>query len=1145
MRAGVSLAPRRDIRMADNTARLDPRIACLQRTYAAQQTVVLGIREGVIIAAFQLYADGEVIDTRPTVKARFACVPGALAEIDKLVDTAIPVYAEMRRHAHTLQFGEVRMPVCRKAALEQGGNPVATVLAWRQRDRVYHQGVDVAGTAGALVAMRRTAIPRLRQPLALGQQLPAVRPDPLRQDIHGTPLAARQARATLAIPCFLPAIRTMLMRIMTLCPRPPLRACAAALTALALTACAALQSDRSGADEGPDLPLPELAVVEHRLDNGLTLLVHEDRNAPVAGVYVWYRVGSKDESPGRKGFAHLFEHLMFTGTEHYDGEFFAPLLEVGATAINGTTSVDRTDYFQTVPTPALDRALWLESQRMGYFIDAVTQEKLDREIDVVKNEYRQYRDQPYGKIWDRMVEATYPAGHPHSWPTIGYMEDVEAATLDTVREWFERFYGASNAVLVVAGDVDADHVIRRVEHYFGSIRPGPDLTHPTVDVARMRSERRDRMRDDVPQARLLMVWNVPPAFSEDTNRLQLAAEALSSGRASPLQRRLVEEEELATRVSASVWEKQLGSQFIIDATAADGVSLSSLEAAIDDILHDFLRHGPTPDALQRARVRIYGSAIRGLQSVDGHGKSGMLARSYVLGGSANAWHDQLQSIRNADSESVRRTAAEWLDDGRYVMEVVPRGTLRQGAEIADRAELPTVASEPPALRLPELEYHRLSNGLRVALARREGIPQVEFRLIADAGYATDAVDMPGVASMAESLRTRGTTTRDAIVISEDAGAVGAQLSSAALRDHSIVSLSAVWPFVDESLELFADVLRNPTFPEDELERQRRRQFAAIAQEKAHPTGMITRVLPTLLYGREHPYAQPASGTGTEGALAVMRQQDLLAYQSGWIRPDNAGLLVVGDIDAERLLPMLERHLGDWRAADTPKPVRPDVAITPAGGERIFLIDRPGATQSHVVAARLAPPSGDDDDIAFDLLNQLLGGSFTARLNQRLRIDTGWSYSMRSVLTQAVGPRPFYIVGAVQSDRTADSMAVIADTIDGLRGALPASPVELDTATRGLTMTLPARNQTLGQITATLTTMLRLGLPEDHFAQYIPRAHAKTPDDLLAPAARMMQPRALTWLVVGDRRQIEAPLRALGFGELLLIDVDGQLLPMED
>jgi zinc protease len=907
---------------------------------------------------------------------------------------------------------------------------------------------------------------------------------------------------------------------------------------LGLLAGCTLTKERPGA-AAPELPLPTVDWTQHTLDNGLTLLVHEDPKAPVAGVYVWYRVGSKDESPGRTGFAHLFEHLMFTGTEHFDGEFFEPLIAVGATDMNGTTSTDRTNYYQTVPVRALDRALWLESERMGHFIGAVTEDKLEREKGVVQNEYRQRHDRPYGAMWDHLVKGSYPQGHPYSWPTIGRMEDIAAAELADVREWFDTHYGAANAILVVAGDVEAEAVRERVAHYFGGIEPGPTLHKPQRDIARMQGEKREVMTDRVPQARLLMAWNIPPELAPATNALHLAGDLLASGRASRLHRELVEERELATQVSAGVWGKKLGSQFIVDATAAEGVPLAELEAAVDEILARFKAEGPTPEELQRARVRLYASTIRGLQDVGGSGKADLLARSLALGGSPDAWREQLMQYREATPESVRRTAAEWLDDGRYVLEVRPRGDLAAGEDAADRSRMPEPESEPPALALPELQHMTLSNGLQVALAERSGVPQVEFRLIAGAGYATDPPDLPGRASMAEALRTRGTPDRDAIAISEAADALGADLSTQVTRDHAIIGLSAVRPFLAGSLALFSEVLREPTFPEEELARMKRRREAAIAQEKAQPSGLVSRHLATLLYGEGHPYAQPPSGTGTPESLAVMTRADLQAYQREHIRPDNARLLVTGDIDLATLRPLLERHFGDWQMPATAPPDAPDLSVTERDKGRVFLIDRPGATQSYIAAARIAPPSGDARDVGFDLVNEVLGGKFTARLNQALRVERGWSYGFGSALPEALGPRPFYVYGAVQTDRTADAAAVIRDELAAIRGERPPSPEELDEAARSLTLSLPGEHQTLSQITATLAELLRLDLPEDYFADYVPAVNAAGPEEVAEAADALIAPDAMTWLVVGDRRRVEAELRALGLGALTVLDREGR------
>lgn len=913
---------------------------------------------------------------------------------------------------------------------------------------------------------------------------------------------------------------------------------AMAILALIASGCTLLPRD----NRAPELTLPDVPFTRHVLDNGLTLIVHEDRKAPIVAVNVWYHVGSKNERPGRTGFAHLFEHLMFMGTEHYDDDLFQALTEVGATGMNGTTDVDRTNYFENVPTPALDRALWLESDRMGHLLGAITQEKLDAEREVVKNEKRQRHNQPYGRVWDNIVAATYPQGHPYSWSTIGSMQDLDAATLDDVHAWFRQWYGAANAVLVVAGDVDTDDVIARVERHFGNIDSGPPVTRRQQWVARMQGEQRASMQDNVPQARLHMVWNVPPDFNEQTTLLSLAGRALAGGRTSPLYQRLILREQLASDVSASIWGKELGSQFIIQVTALEGADLGRIEAIIREELARLLADGPDPAMLERARTSLYAGLVRGLERIGGFGgKSDLLARSEVIGGRPDAWRLEAETYRAATVGQVRDAARRWLDDGVYILEVHPFPVHARSGSDVDRSALPQPSGDMPELRLPALQRARLANGLEVVVAARHDAPVVSASLQIDAGYAADPVDRPGLASMAMAMLREGTRHRDAQQLSIESESIGASLGAGAGLDTVTVSVQAVHPFLEPALALFADVALNPIFPDVELARRKTQRLAAIAQEKARPNSQAFRVLPSLLYGEGHAYAQPFSGTGTPEAVAALTRDDLVAFHRTWFRPDNATLLVVGDVDMATVLPLLEQHFGSWQAPDSAL-VPPRIeAVPPATGPRVYLLHRPGP-QSLVAAAALAPPYNDPLEIPMQVVNTALGGMFTSRLNRNLRIEKGWSYGAGSALWDARGPRPFLAYAQVQADRTADAAAEIARELRSLLdGSRPISEDEVRDAARRLTLTLPGNNETTGEIAGTLASMLRFGLPDDYFARYVPEVNAVRSEQLPAAAQRLIHGEGLTWVIVGDLGQIEAPVRALGIGPVTVLDSDGRPL----
>ena len=890
----------------------------------------------------------------------------------------------------------------------------------------------------------------------------------------------------------------------------------------------------AAAQEPVDIP-----YTKYVLDNGLRLIVHEDHKAPIVAVNVWYDVGAADEAPGRTGFAHLFEHLMFNGSEHFNDDYFKPFDRVGATGMNGTTNQDRTNYFQVVPTTALDMALWMESDRMGHMLGAVDQARLDEQRGVVQNEKRQGENQPYGKVFLTIFENTYPEGHPYGHSTIGSMDDLNAASLDDVRAWFETWYGAANAVLVVAGDVDPEDVRARVERHFGHVPPGPPLVKPDVNLARRTEETRIVLQDRVPQARVYKAWNVAALGNPDLDRLSLASDVLTGGRSSRLYRRLVYEDQIATGASSFVLERQFGSLFILQATAQPGQGLAAVEAALDEELRAFLESGPTPAELARAQAGQRASFVRGVERIGGFGgKSDVLASSEVYLGSPDGHKRMQETVLGAAPADVHAAAVEWLSRGALTVEVQPFPAWAAAASGVDRSAGPPEVREFPAASFPAREKTTLSNGLEVILARRTAVPVVDFNLLLDAGYAADQFALPGTARMAMDMLDEGTTSRTSLEIAETLEGLGTTLAAGSGLDTSSVTMSTLKENLDASLDLFADVVLNPSFPEAEFDRRRRQQLAAIAREKVQPMGMARRVFPRLLYGEGHAYGQPLTGSGSEATLNALGLDGLRAFHDTWFRPGNATLIVVGDVTLAELEPALEARFGGWEPGGVP---RKNLGEVEQQAETVvYLIDRPDSEQSIIFAGHVAPPKSDPRDLQIETVNDILGGGFTARINMNLREDKGWSYGARGLLIDAAGQRPFFVFAPVQTDRTADAMAEIDKEIDGIRGGgdRPPTAEELARVKDQRTLTLPGRWETNRAVMADVVEMVRFGLPDDHWETYAGTVRALDLDDVAAEADRFLQPDRLIWVVVGDRARIEESVRALGLGEVRFLDADG-------
>ena len=869
------------------------------------------------------------------------------------------------------------------------------------------------------------------------------------------------------------------------------------------------------------------------LSNGLTLIVHEDHKAPIVAVNVWYHVGSKNERPGKTGFAHLFEHLMFGGSEHFHGRYIDAMERIGATNLNGTTSEDRTNYFETVPVSALDYTLWMESDRMGYMVGAIDQQTLDLQRGVVQNEKRQDENEPYGMADETEQQDTYPSGHPYSWSPIGSMTDLNAASLSDVKEWFQASYGPSNAVLVVAGDVDPQVVHQKVEKYFGEIPPGPPVTRQRAWIAKMSGSHRAVMQDRVPQARIDKLWNIPEFGNEDSDRLDLVSDVLGVGRTSRLYKRLVYDDQLATSVAAFVNPREIGGQFLITAMARPGVPLERVEKAINEEMARFLADGPTPEEVNRVRTQYLANFVRGIDQIGGFaGKSDILAQSQTYLGDPGAYKVALDRKRAATPAQLQEAARRWLADGAYTLEIFPFGDPQASSQPADRSKPPEVG-RPPEPRLPKLERTTLSSGLRVVVAERHEVPLVNLSLLVDSGYAADQSASPGTARLTSSLLDQGTKTRSALEISEQLAQLGARLTTASSVDQIFVRLSTLKSNLDSALGIYADVVLNPSFPESDFKRQQMLQVSSIERERATPMQMALRVLPGLIYGKGHAYAEPFTGSGTPENVTRLTREDLLKFHAAWFKPNHSTLVVVGDTTLAEIQPKLEKLFAGWKPGDIPK--KNLAKVTLPEKSTVYLVDRPGSQQSLILAGNVAPPKNNPDEIPIVAMNDILGGDFGARINMNLREDKHWSYGAQTLLIGAVGQRPFLVYAPVQTDKTKESLAEVAKELRDIRGGRPATDGELARVKNSETLRLPGSRETIGQVAASIEELVGYGLPDNYYDTYASKIREVSLGDTSRAASEVVEPDHMMWVVVGDRAKIETGVRELGLGEVKLLN----------
>ncbi len=907
---------------------------------------------------------------------------------------------------------------------------------------------------------------------------------------------------------------------------------------LSATAVAGLGAVLQAQSPAPARQTPiEISYQRFVLPNGLTLIVHEDRKAPIVAVNIWYHVGSKNEKPGRTGFAHLFEHLMFNGTENYDKDFFGPLEQAGATDMNGTTNEDRTNYFQNVPTSAVDLALWMESDRMGHLTGAISQPKLDEQRGVVQNEKRQGENEPYGKVWDFLTPKLYPANHPYSWSVIGSMEDLDAAKLSDVKEWFQDYYGAANAVVVVAGDIDAATAKQKVEKFFGDIPAGPPVARQQAWVAKRSGSQRGIMQDRVPQARIYKVWNIPGWATADGDYLNLVSDLLSSGKTSRLYKRLVYDEQIATEVSASVDLREIGGLFVIEASARPGVDLSVVEKAVDEELRRFLASGPTATEMRRVKTQYRAGFVRGVERIGGFGgKSDVLAQGEVFAGRPDFYKVKLDRVDRATAAQLLATGKRWLEDGVYSLEVRPYPEFLAAKSGADRSRLPETGT-PPDTKFPNLERATLSNGLKVVLAQRRAIPQVRFDLLLDAGFAADQAGIPGTASLAMAMLDEGTTRRTSLQISDELAQLGANLGTGSKLDVSTVSLEALKENLDASMDIFGDVVLNPTFPKTDFERLKKQRLAQIQQEKADPVGLALRIFPGLVYGPTHAYANPWTGSGTEESTGKIKREDLIGFHRTWFKPNHATLVVVGATSMAEIRPKLERLFASWKAGDVP--TKNIATVSRAQRPVVYMVDRPGSLQSVIIAGHIAPPKANPQEVSIETMNGVLGGDFSSRVNMNLREDKHWSYGAYTFFRDARGQRPFLAYAPVQTDKTKEALVELDKELRGIVKGRPIEPAELSRAKASLTLTLPGSWETMAALANSIGNIVTFGLDDRYYDTFADRVRAQTIESVTSVAGEVVHPDQLVWVVVGDRSKIEPGLRELKLGEIRLINTDGK------
>ncbi|MDT7542934.1 MAG: zinc protease [Acidobacteriota bacterium] len=965
--------------------------------------------------------------------------------------------------------------------------------------------------------------------------------------------------------------------------------------------------------------LPSIDFTEFRLANGLRVILHRDPSTPIVGVNIWYHVGSKNETPGKTGYAHLFEHMMFQGSRDYDDDYFKPIQEAGGN-LNGSTSTDRTNYWEVVPSNFLELALFMESNRMGGLLDVLNEAKLSNQRDVVKNEKRQsYDNRPYGLIGARINEILYPENHPYHWLTIGSLDDLTKASIADISSFFRSYYTPNNASLAIAGDFDPADARRLVEKYFGPIPKGPEVVRPNPPQPKLDGTKRVEMQDRVALPRLYMTWHTVPQYTPDEASLDTLASILGGGKSSRLYRSLVYERQIAQDVSAFNNSEELAGTFRVTATAKPGKTLAELEGAINEEIEKMKQEAATSDEIERAYNGREAAFIYGLQTVgDFGGKNDQLNQYATFLGKPGYFAEDLARYRRVNGDEVKRVATQFLSDNRLIVSVIPTGRGRSGAtgpvpempakpntdpQAAGAGAASTTTSTatttsggdkpagaqtqtkaqvapsqaagatPPAtnvaptapnagtakakrnpiedsvagnlpkpkpdpkLTLPRIQRHKLSNGLEVLIVEHHELPVVNMNLVIKSGAAADPNDRAGLASLAADMLDEGTKTRNSLDISNQLSSIGARLFTGASWDSSNVNLLTLTRHLDRALDIFSDVLLNPSFPDTDLSRLRAQRNVGLQQRRDDANSIAGTVYSSLLYGRNHPYGHPQNGD--EASIKAMTGADVRGFYETYYRPNNAALIVSGDVTPATIIPRLEKALGAWRPANVPA-VNVSAPGQDLGKTRIYLVDRPGAAQSVIQIGQIGVSRSTPDYFPLLVMNSMLGGAFVSRINLNLREDKGYTYGARTGFDYRRGAGPFTASAGVQTAVTKESVYEFMKELRGVRGGIPITQKELDYQKQAIIRGYPRGFETPEQIARQLSALVLYDLPDDYFNNYLSRVQAVSLADVQRVAQKYLDPDHMAILVVGDRKVIEPGLRSLGdIGSITILDAEGR------
>jgi zinc protease len=887
--------------------------------------------------------------------------------------------------------------------------------------------------------------------------------------------------------------------------------------------------------------VPKIEFEKYTLPNGLQVILHVDRKLPMVHVNNWYHVGSKNERVGRTGFAHLFEHMMFEGSKDANAKYFTFVEKAGANlfegGVNGTTNEDRTNYFESVPSANLEFVLWLESDRLATLTDVLTKEKLDNERDIVKNERRQgLENQPYGRAFMLITENVFPSGHPYAHAVIGSHEDLTAASVDDVKEFFRNYYTPNNLSLAITGDFDKAEAKRLIAKYYGPIPPGPALDRPKHWVSQLSAAKVIDVKDHVPQERTYFAWPSPAFFDPDDANLDLVSLVLGDGLSSRLNKSLVYEKQLCSDVVSFQNSSEIAGNFIIWVTARPGASLSEAEEVTTQEVARLAKEGPTAEELGRAKTKWEFQYVTGLERIGGFGGKADILNTYnVFLGDPDKFAADVARHRAVTAESLRLAVAKWLDTpNRVVIRFHPESFKAETQGQTDRSKQPDLGADRPFLA-PDVKSAKLENGMQLYVVERKDLPKVSVRLATRAGSIADPQDKEGLASLGVQVMKRGTERKRALEIDDDLGNLGTSLNGSAGRETATLSFEVLKRNLKPAMTVMADVAMNPSYPAEELERERKIRLAELAQGENQPSTISARVSAMLAYGHNHPYGRPTAGYPS--TVEKLTREDLARFHDAYWKPGGAALIFVGDISLAEATELAKQSFGAWKgAAPAPINVPPP---QPMGAGKVFLVNRPDAAQTFVAEVLPGPARNSPDYYSLTLANVVWGGAAGARLGMNIREEKGYSYGVFSFPASNEKYGTWRASGGVQTNKTKESVVEFEKELKFIAGDKPISDKELADAKHNRVRGYAQQFESMDRVAGQIETLWAFHLPMSELQREPDELDKATLASVNAAAQKYAKPSGATLLLVGDLSKIEAGVRELNLGEVVVLDAQGK------